>query len=88
MRVLIIVPWAQRLGGAEAMLHGISLYKDVPMMQMPLTAIVHLLALVLFGHSMIAIRILDLFWTAGIAALSYVFVRKMFRRNGLALNIT
>ncbi len=72
---------------ADAMLHGMSLYKDVPMMQMPLTAIVHLLALVLFGHSMTAIRILDLFWTAGIATFLYVFVRQMFRRPGLALMV-
>jgi 4-amino-4-deoxy-L-arabinose transferase-like glycosyltransferase len=70
---------------AEAMLRGMSLYRDVPMMQMPLTAFVHLIALVLFGHSMTAIRILDLFWTAGIALLTYLFVRQMFRRNGLAL---
>ena len=70
---------------ADAMLHGMSLYKDVPMMQMPLTAVVHLLALVFFGHSMTAIRILDIFWTAGIAMLLYVFVRRMFRRTGLAL---
>ena len=70
---------------ADAMLHGMSLYKDVPMMQMPLTAVVHLLALVFFGHSMTAIRVFDLFWTAGIAMLLYVFVRGMFRRTGLAL---
>jgi hypothetical protein len=70
---------------ADAVLHGMRMYRDIPMMQMPLTGVVHLLALVLFGHSMTAIRILDLFWTAGIAMLLYVFVRHMFRRNGLAL---
>jgi len=70
---------------ADAVLHGMRMYRDIPMMQMPLTAVVHLIALVLFGHSMTSIRILDLFWTAGIAMLLYVFVRQMFRRNGLAL---
>lgn len=70
---------------ADALLHGLRLYRDLPMMQLPMTAVVHLVALVLFGRSMTAIRILDLLWTASIAVLLYTCVRSMFRRDGLAL---
>ncbi len=70
---------------ADALLHGLALYRDLPIMQLPMTSVVHLVALVLFGRSMTAIRILDLVWTSGIALLLYSCVRSMFRRDGLAL---
>jgi len=87
--VSVVYPFGRDQGlfafQADVMLHGLRLYRDMPMMQLPMTAVVHLVALLLFGRSMTAVRILDLFWTAGIAVLLYSCVRSMFRRYGLAL---
>ena len=69
----------------DALLHGKVLYRDIPMMQMPLTAVVHALALVVFGHSMTAIRVLDLWWTFAIGGILFLWVRYMSGRDWLAL---
>lgn len=45
-------------------LDGGMLYRDVLLFKPPATAFVHALALWIFGHSMTAVRILDIGWTA------------------------
>jgi hypothetical protein len=64
---------------AEVMLSGKVVYRDVFNVKPPLTTIVHALALVIFGHSMTAIRIMDLLWTIATALLLYTFVVHAFR---------
>ena len=69
----------------DALLHGKIFYRDVPMMQMPLTGVIHALAMILFGRNMTAIRILDLFWTMGTSCFIFLFARKAFQRFWIAL---
>jgi hypothetical protein len=69
----------------EAILQGKVLYRDIPMMQMPLTGAVHSLAMLLFGHSMTSIRIVDLFWTFAVAGFLFLLVRRMVGRDWVAL---
>jgi 4-amino-4-deoxy-L-arabinose transferase-like glycosyltransferase len=60
-------------------------YRDIHMMNMPLTILVHILAITLFGRTMTAIRILDLFWTIATASLVSLVVVKALRRPWLGL---
>jgi hypothetical protein len=69
----------------DAMLHGMTLYRDVPMMLMPLTGLLHALALVLFGRTMTAIRILDLLWTVATACVLSRLAGKVFGRPWLGV---
>jgi hypothetical protein len=64
---------------ADAMLSGKVVYRDVFNIKPPLTTVVHALALVLFGHSMTAIRILDLLWNLATALVLYTFAARVFR---------
>ncbi len=69
----------------DAMLHGKTLYRDVPIIQLPMTGVVHALALLVFGRSMSAIRIMDLLWTYVTGAFVLLLVRRILRRDGEAL---
>jgi hypothetical protein len=69
---------------ADAALHGATMYKDILMGMLPMTVIVHLLALLIFGHSMTSLRLLDLLWTMATAGLIFFFVVRAFRRRWLA----
>jgi hypothetical protein len=68
---------------ADSLLLGKVLYRDVLDIKPPLTAMVHTLALILFGHSMTAIRILDLLWTAATALVLFAFVSRAFKSQWL-----
>ena len=68
---------------ANAMLSGKVVYRDVFNIKPPLTTVVHALALLLFGHSMTAIRILDLMWTVATALAVFTFASRAFRSRWL-----
>jgi hypothetical protein len=59
-------------------LHGKVLYRDVFNLKPPLTTGVHALALLVFGHSMTSIRLLDLLWTMATSLVLYAFVLRAF----------
>jgi hypothetical protein len=87
--VSLIYPFGRNQGihafTAYSCLQGGVLYRDVFNVKPPLTAPTHVLALLLFGHSMISIRILDLFWNI-LTALSLSFLAwKIFRRSWVAV---
>jgi|GEM_PF-1540766 4-amino-4-deoxy-L-arabinose transferase-like glycosyltransferase len=86
--VSLIYPFARDHGIyayiAEQAMHGKLLYRDILMGMLPLTVMVHEVALTLFGRSMTAIRVLDLFWTMATALLVFAFVQRAFRRPWLA----
>lgn len=63
----------QHAYAAEAALAGQHIYRDIADVGMPLTNIVHEVALVAFGHSMLSIRILDLLWQ-GATALAIMLI--------------
>jgi hypothetical protein len=65
---------------ADAMLHGKVLYRDAFDFKPPLTYFVHLLALLLFGHSMTTIRFLDLLWSLATAFTIFALVARTLRR--------
>jgi len=66
---------------ADSLLSGRVMYRDVLDIKPPLTPFVHVLALLLFGHSMTAIRILDLIWTSATALVLCAFARRAFRSD-------
>ncbi|MEE8275547.1 MAG: glycosyltransferase family 39 protein, partial [Alphaproteobacteria bacterium] len=68
-----------------ALLQGQVPYLDVFQAKPPLTSLIHALALALFGHSMTAIRVLDLLWTLATAILLYRVAAIALRHDGLAL---
>ncbi len=70
---------------ADSMLHGKVVYRDVFNVKPPLTTFVHALSLLIFGHSMTAIRLFDLLWTMATAYLLYLFTWRAFRRRWLAV---
>ncbi len=63
---------------ADAALHGRVVYRDVFNVKPPLTTLVHALALLLFGHSMTSIRLLDLFWTLATALVLAALAARIF----------
>jgi hypothetical protein len=67
----------------DAILHGMTLYRDVPIGLPPMTVLVHVIAFVLFGRTMVAIRILDLLWTLATVGVLSLFVARAFRRPWL-----
>jgi len=69
---------------ADSMLSGKVVYRDVFNVKPPLTTVIHALALLLFGHSMTAIRLLDLLWTLGTALAIFLFCRRALKRDWLA----
>jgi hypothetical protein len=69
----------------DAILHGKTLYRDIPVGLLPMTALVHALAILLFGRTMAAIRILDLLWTLVTAGVLSLLVAKVLRRPWLGL---
>ena len=68
----------------DAMLSGQVFYRDAYDFKPPLTYFIHALALLLFGHSMLAIRLLDLLWTLATAFLIYLLLARTLRRNWTA----
>jgi hypothetical protein len=64
---------------ADSALHGKTVYRDVFNIKPPLTTGVHAFALLLFGHSMTAIRLLDLLWTLATAIVLAAFAARLFR---------
>lgn len=70
---------------ADALLRGEVPYRDVFNVKPPLTTPIHAAALLLFGPSMTAIRLLDLLWTLATALALYRFGRLAVpdRRVGL-----
>jgi hypothetical protein len=70
---------------ADWALKGSVMYRDIFMGILPFTAVVHVISLLLFGHSMAGIRIFDLFWTAATALGVYGFVRNGFGRRWPAI---
>ncbi len=66
---------------ADAVLSGRTLYRDVFNVKPPLTTAVHGLALVLFGRTMSAIRILDLLWLAATALALFFLLRRLLGRD-------
>ncbi len=69
---------------ADLALSGKAVYRDVFNIKPPLTTFVHALALLLFGHTMTAIRLLDMLWTLATALLVYLLVRRLFGEPWLA----
>lgn len=57
---------------------GKVVYRDVFNVKPPLTHVVHGMALVLFGHSMLAIRLLDLIWQCATVLLVSLLVERLF----------
>lgn len=68
---------------ADAVLRGAVPYRDVVNVKPPLTAVVHAVALVLFGHSMSSIRVLDLLWTMATTLGLYAFCKRALGRSWL-----
>ncbi len=69
----------------DAILHGMTLYRDIPVMLLPMAGLLHALALALFGRTMAAIRILDLLWTLATTGVLSLLVAKLFRRPWLGV---
>lgn len=69
---------------AWAWLEGQMPYRDVYVFKPPGTVWIHALAQVLFGHSMVAVRILDIGWTVATALTIFAIVRRWSGGNGLA----
>ncbi|UCG44092.1 MAG: glycosyltransferase family 39 protein [candidate division WOR-3 bacterium] len=86
--VSIIYPFGRDQGIhafiADSMLQGKAVYRDVYNIKPPMTTAVHALALVLFGHSMTSIRLLDLIWTAATALVLALLALRLFRRRWVA----
>lgn len=86
--VMLVYPFGRDQGIhayiGDAMLSGKVVYRDVFNVKPPLTTVVHALALLLFGRTMTAIRILDLLWLAANALALFVLLRRLFSRDWLA----
>jgi len=65
---------------AYALDNGLVTYRDVFNIKPPLTTAVHWLSQVLFGHSMMAIRVLDMIFAA-LTALALVEIGRLLRRG-------
>lgn len=63
---------------AAAYLQGKIVYKEIFDPKPPMTYLVHAFALQVFGHSMIAIRILDLFWQIGTLLTLFAIARIIY----------
>jgi len=70
---------------ARTVLQGQTLYRDVLAGVPPMTVLTHLLAQLLFGSSMTALRLLDLLWTAATAGFVYLFFARAFGRSWQAV---
>jgi hypothetical protein len=68
-----------------AWLNGEVIYRDVFNVKPPLTHLLHALAQSLFGHQMIAIRLLDLAWQSATAGLLAAIAWRLYRRPLAAL---
>jgi hypothetical protein len=62
-----------------------TLYRDIPIMLLPMTSLVHAFSQMLFGRTEAAIRILDLLWTMATAGVLSLFVSKVFGRPWLGV---
>lgn len=70
---------------ATAALHGKVIYRDVFNVKPPMTHIAHELALLAFGHTMLAIRILDLFWQSATAVIILFIARRACKRQSIGV---
>jgi hypothetical protein len=70
---------------ADEALRGRVLYRDLVLDVSPLAVMVHVLALLLFGHSMHAVRILDLLLVMATSGFVYAFALRAFGRKWLAV---
>ena len=70
---------------ASAALGGKTIYRDVFNVKPPLAQVVHELALLAFGHSMVAIRALDLLWQAATAIVILLIADRTFEPRGVGL---
>ncbi len=70
---------------AWSWLDGAALYRDVFVFKPPGSVFTHALAQLAFGHSMIAIRILDVCWTVGTVLVIMALAWRMTRQLGLAM---
>lgn len=70
---------------ASAALEGKIIYRDIFNVKPPLTHIVHQLALLAFGHSMVAIRLLDLLWQSATAVTILLIANKVLQRRGVGV---
>jgi len=87
--VSLILPFGRDQGIhafiADSVLHGAVPYKDIYNIKPPMTTVVHAAALLLFGHSMTSIRILDLILTILISLGIFAFTVKAFKQPWMAL---
>lgn len=70
---------------AVAALEGKAIYRDVFNVKPPLTHLVHELALLAFGRSMLSIRILDLLWQGATALLILLIAEQSCQRRGIGV---
>jgi hypothetical protein len=60
----------------ESVLRGQVMYRDILMGVLPMPPLAYALGIWLFGPSMLAVRILDLLWTAATGVCLFLFVRR------------
>lgn len=81
LTVTLVSPFGRDQGNyayaAWAWEEGAALYRDVYVFKPPGTVLVHALALTLFGHSMTAIRLLDVIWEVATALLITASARRL-----------
>ena len=66
---------------ARAALDGKVIYRDVFNVKPPMTHLIHQIALILGGHQMLSIRLLDLFWQMLTAILLFVLANRIFNQK-------
>jgi 4-amino-4-deoxy-L-arabinose transferase-like glycosyltransferase len=70
---------------ASAWLQGKVIYKEVFNVKPPLTHLLHVLALKLFGHSMVAIRLFDLLWQCATAVVILLISNLLYNKNRIGV---
>jgi hypothetical protein len=70
---------------ASAFLKNKVIYKDVFNVKPPLTHWLHVVALQLFGHAMMAIRLFDWLWQGAAAVVIFLITALLYQRRWLAL---
>lgn len=70
---------------ASAWLQGKVIYKEVFNVKPPLTHLLHALALKLFGHSMVAIRLFDLLWQCTTAVVILLISNLFYNKNRIGV---
>ena len=73
---------------ADAMLRGTVIYRDLFNVKPPPTHLLHAVSLLLFGHSMVSIRILDLLWQIAVALVVYAIGWQVSRTRAVGMVAT